>query len=360
MKESKEHNKLKTAKVGFFKKGKEKLINSSVFQTSLSWTKKNSLPGFFNVSIYDVLTFIYREIREDSIATRAKSIAFSFFLSLFPTMLAFFTLIPMLIPFFEKTLLKIIPADKIIRSGAEIDFNATILAQIENMMAGLPIFPESGVHAIMGLAADFLNNSRFGLLSFGFLLALFFASNGMVTLMNGFEKSSHSGTFLRRNVLQKRMISLQMIFVMGILIVSSLALIIFGNPLLNFISDKLHLEGFIGYIIFVLRWVLVFLLFYSGIAIVYRLGIATTKKIRYFSVGTTLATVLSIASSIGFATYVDSFNRYNELYGSIGTIIAVMLWIQINAFIILIGFEFNASIAVNKTLNKVLPEEEEE
>ena len=354
MNELKDEQKSKSPKPNFFKRTKSSFFKSSGIQSIKSWTKTNSLPGFFNVSIYDVFTFIYREIREDSIATRAKSIAFSFFLSLFPALLAFFTLIPMIIPFFEKTILRLIPSEEVIKNGNDIDFNTTILLQIENLLSDLPIFPESGVHAVMSLATDFLNNSRFGLLSFGFILALFFASNGMVTLMNGFEKTSHNGTFLKRNVLQKRIISLQMIFVMGILIIASLVLIIFGNPILNLISEKLHMEGFIAYIIFVFRWVLVFFLFYSGIAILYRLGIATTKKIKYFSVGTSLATVLSLISSIGFATYVDSFDRYNELYGSIGTIIAVMLWIQINAFIIIIGFEFNASVAVNKTMNKVL------
>ena len=339
------------------KRFKTSFLDSAVVKAAILWTKTNSLPGFFDVSIYHVFTFLIKEIREDSIATRAKSIAFSFFLSLFPTMLAFFTLIPMVLPYFERTILKIIPTAKVIRNGEDIDFNATILLQIQSLLSGLPIFPESGVETIMELASDFLNNSRFGLLSFGFILAIFFASNGMVTLMNGFEKSSHNGTFLKRNGLQKRMISLQMIFVIGVLFISSLVFIIFGKPILNLISNKLHMEGFIAYIVFALRCIIVFFLVYSGIAILYRLGIATTKKIKYFSVGTTLATTLSLFTSIGFAAYVDAFDSYNELYGSIGTIIVIMVWIQLNAFIIIIGFELNASIAVNKTMNKVLSKE---
>ena len=357
MKKSKKASSTKPTRI---KAAQNMLVKVPAVQSLLNWTKTNSLPGFFNVSIYDVFTFIYREIREDSIATRAKSIAYSFFLSLFPAMLAIFTLIPIILPYFQNSLLRLIPDDKIVRSGDSVDFNATLLIQLENLFSSVPIFPESGVNAIMALAADFLNNSRFGLLSVGFLLALFFASNGMVTLMNGFEKSSHSGTFIKRNVFQKRIISFQMILVIGFLIVTALTLVIFGKPLIGFLTTKLNVAGIAGYIFFVFRWVLVFFLFYFGIAILYRLGISTTKKIKYFSVGTSLATVLSLVSSIGFATYVDSFDRFNELYGSIGTIIAVMLWIQINAFIIIVGFEFNASIAVNKNLNRVLRLEEKE
>jgi membrane protein len=99
-----------------------------------------------------------------------------------------------------------------------------------------------------------------------------------------------------------------------------------------------------------LRWALVFIFYYIGIGIIYRFGPAMKQKLKIFSAGATLATVLSVVSSISFSLYVENFFRYNTIYGSIGALILILVWLQINSFIILIGYELNASIAVNRDL----------
>ena len=80
------------------------------------------------------------------------------------------------------------------------------------------------------------------------------------------------------------------------------------------------------------------------------------RKFRFITPGATLAAILSILSSVVFSFFVDNFGSYNKLYGSIGTVIVIMVWIQLNAFILLIGFELNASIAVNRDLKKKVKE----
>jgi len=75
---------------------------------------------------------------------------------------------------------------------------------------------------------------------------------------------------------------------------------------------------------------------------------------RFFSPGATLATLLSLLSSWGFAYYVNQFDTYNKFYGSLGALIVLMLWLQINSVVILIGYELNASIIVNKAMRKEL------
>lgn len=333
---------------------KAKLLDNFLFKKIKNWAKANTLPGFQEVPIYDVAYFIYKEIQEEGIINRSKSIAFSFFLSLFPALLSFFTLIPLVLPFFESSILNWIPQDEIIKMNGQVDLNQTILWQIESILSTLHFFPETGVAYLMQIANDFLFNSRFGLLSIGFVLAIFFSSNGIVTIMNGFEKTAHDDTFVKRNGIKKRLISLQMLLVFAFVFAVALLLVIFGNPFLTYLTTKLNIQGFAGYILFVLRWVFVFFLFYAGFAIIYRLGISIKEKVKFFSIGATVATILSLLSSLIFAYYVDSFGNYNELYGSIGTIIVVLLWLQINAFIIIVGFELNASIAVNKEKKKII------
>jgi len=100
-------------------------------------------------------------------------------------------------------------------------------------------------------------------------------------------------------------------------------------------------------------------MFYTIISLIYRYGAAVRKKFHFFSPGATLATIFCILISIFFSFYVDNFSKYNELYGSFGTIIVTMIWIQLNSLILLIGFELNASIAINRDLKEVVEEEEE-
>jgi membrane protein len=85
-------------------------------------------------------------------------------------------------------------------------------------------------------------------------------------------------------------------------------------------------------------------MFFFTISFIYYLAPAKASKFRFISAGSTLATVLALGASIGFNFYVQNFSSYNALYGSIGTLLIVLVWIYFNSIILLIGFELNASI----------------
>ncbi len=333
------------------KKGKiqQWFLGLKFVQSLLSWTKRKSMWGFFDIPIYDVFSFIFKEIKQDGLITRANSIAFSFFLSIFPGILALFTLIPLVLPIFEQYILPYISKELIVIEDGTVNIQATLLRQINDILLQVEVIPNNAIVTFNDFAADLLLQPRIGLFSFGYILALFFASNGMMQLMRGFEKSAHSSTFKNRSALHSRFISFRLLFTLSGVVLLSILSVIIGNYIFPYLFEKLNIGGASIYFLNLLRWFLTVVLFYTGIALTYRIGIATKEKVEFFSAGATLATFLSIASSLIFALYVDSFNRYNELYGSIGTIIVIMLWIQINAFILLIGFELNASIEINKS-----------
>ena len=326
------------------------ILSRKVVQRVLEWSKSRSMWGFFDIPIYNVISFVIAEIKKDKLITRANSIAFSFFLSLFPGLLALFTLIPLVLPLFEQFILPFISEDLIVHTAGDVNIQATLLNQINAVLKDIEVVPQNAIDTFNSFAEDLLLQPRFGLLSAGFILALFFASNGMMQLMRGFEKSWHKSAFMQRTAIYKRLISFRLLFTLSGVVILSILSIIIGNLLFPYLFKKMHISAATFYFLSALRWILTLVLFYTGIALTYRIGIPTREKVNFFSVGATLATFLSIASSLIFALYIDSFNRYNELYGSIGTIIVIMLWIQINAFILLIGFELNASIQVNKTL----------
>ena len=296
----------------------------------IDWSKTHSLPGFFSVPLYDVLVFIINELKHYALVTRANSMAFSFFLSLFPSLISLLTLFP----YFEKYILYYLPA------GQNFD---TIFFTLEQQ------FSEIIPGEVFQTVKDVATTPRFGLLSFGFFLAIFFASNGMLAMMKGFEKS-YNTTFRQRSALEKRGIAISLTFLVGFLVLASVVLVILGRMLFGQFLTYINADGFTATVFFLIRWLAVLLFFYFGISLIYRYGAATHQKFRIFSPGAMLATVLTILSSVGFSFYVEYFDTYNKLYGSIGTIIVVMLWIQINCFILLVGFELNASIAVNRDL----------
>ena len=203
--------------------------------------------------------------------------------------------------------------------------------------------------------------TNFGLLSFGFVLAAFFASNGMISMMRGFEKAHIEG-FRNRNIVQTYAVALLLTMFIGLLFIASFLFIVLGEQLIFWIGGYTEYEQVRTFGLFLLRWIGVLALIYLGIGLLYRYGAALRRKISIFSPGTTLATFLSITASIAFSFYVNNYGEYNRLYGSIGAIMALMLLIQLNALALLIGFELNASIASNLDLKEKarLQKEQEE
>ena len=307
------------------------ILELSFVQGILNWSKTHSFPGFFGVPIYDVLVFLINETKRFTLISRSNAIAFSFFLSIFPAIIFLFSLATHF-PIYEnfqvelhRTLEGIIPQD--------------IIQQIDE-------------------AIEYTLQRDTRILSLGFLLAIFFSSNGMLTLMSSFDKA-HLTSFKKRKPLRKRLIAIALTLQLGFLLIVSIILIILGNILIHWLVELVNLTNFASGMIKGFRWLVTLLLFYSGIAVIYRYGAAKIEKFGWFTPGTMLAAILSILSSILFSFYVESFDTYNKIYGSIGTIIVFMLWIQINSFILLVGFELNASIAVNRDLKEQIKDEGE-
>jgi membrane protein len=333
-------------------------FNLPIIVIILDWSKVHSFPGFLQVPIYDVIVFILNEIKRDTLVSRANSIAFSFFLSIFPGIIFIFTLIPYILPFFDYLIIPYIQEDLLARNLlGEVDFNATIIQQIGYLLSEVKILPDNAREEITEMITKLATQTHGGRLYFVLILTVFFSSNGMMTLFRGFEKS-HANTFKKRSVLKKRVTAILLTLLIAFLVLIAVFLIVLGQTPLESILNYFNANRFQTSLVQWLKWIVVIALFYSGISVIYRYGASTFIKFRWFSPGTTLATILSILSSIIFSIYVEDFGSYNDIYLSFGTIIVIMLWIQINAFTLLVGFELNASIAVNRDL-KIAKEESE-
>lgn len=290
------------------------------------WSQQTSLPGFQGVSIFDVSGILWKEVfKNPFLMMRANAIAFSFFMSLFPALLVLLSLIPYL-PIETK---KILP---------EIRF---IVKEVMPTKAGEELYTN---------IANFLKVRRSDFLSLGFLLAIYFSSNGLMALQTSFEKTH--AVFKKRKPIQKRLRAIGMTLMLGVMAVVSFILIILGNQLLTWSADWLGLSKFTQNILDWLRWLLTLAFLYFGICIIYRFGVAMRRRLNFFSPGASIATIASIVTSILFSFYVDTFTHYNRLYNSFVAGVVLLLWLQFNAVILILGFEVNAAIAVHRGLSQ--------
>jgi membrane protein len=193
---------------------------------------------------------------------------------------------------------------------------------------------------LMNFVDSFLGDQpKSALLSFGFVLLLFFASNGMIGIMRSFNKN-YIG-FQKRTGLERRWTAIKLtLLIMGLLFACLLLLIMQGN-LLKWLGIK---NVRVLKSILVLRWVLIVNLIFYIIAFIYKYAPAVKWRWKLVSPGSILATTLSIVATVGFSIFVNNFSKYNALYGSIGTIIVIMTIIYINSLVLLIGYELNVSI----------------
>jgi membrane protein len=297
-------------------KAAKHIAATSPVKAFIAYTKRVALPGFDNMPIYYVADFFFTGIQRGGIITRSQALAFSFFLAIFPATIFLFSLIPYL------------PIK---------DFQDQLMQLIRDVL------PSNAYQSAKSTIEDIIRIQRGGLLSLGFLSALYFTTNGFMTLMRGFNSSYHVSD--SRPPWRQRMVALTLTLILSTLVFISTLLIIFSKTATHYLVHKsiLKTKTQVALLLFG-KWVVVLALFFIAISFLYYYGPAVRKRWRFISAGSTFATVLVILVSIGFAYFVNHFGSYNKIYGSIGTLIVILLWIYFNSLILILGFELNASI----------------
>jgi len=301
-----------------------KFLSYPMVRRSIRFAKTTSFAGFSGVPLYDIIVFVVQEVQRDDILTRANSVAYSFFLALFPALIFMITILPF------------VPVEGI----------------VDNIKIYLDtIMPSDAEGFLFDTLDDLTTIPRGGTLSLGAILALFFSSNGVLELMNGFDKT-YSITFKKRGFVKKRLLALSLTVLLGFLLIVSAVLIVLGNLILSYVFDIFEMDRVSRIAFASVKWFAVIILIYSVISAIYRFGPALRRRSSFFSPGTTIAAIFTILISVAFSFFVNNFGTYNKIYGSIGAIIVLMIWLQIIALILLIGFELNAAIAVQRDLKQ--------
>lgn len=297
-------------------KTENRILKLPVIKQIVFLLHKIKLPWLHGMSLYDLLDLYFLGIIEGDISYRATAIAFSFFMALFPFALFILNLIPY------------IPIQ-----GFQEDFLGFVQQSV----------PPTTYDAIYKIINDILHNSHSGLLSTGFVMAIFLMTNGVNAILGGFESSHHIHVSLKRKFFKQYVVALALSIVLSFLLLITVAAIVIFEVFIqktkiqDVLSDKIHLieMGRYGFVI---------LMILMATSLLFRFGIKGDRKRSFISIGSVVTTILIIISSYFFGIWVVKFSKYNELYGSIGTLLIVMFYIWINSMVLLLGFDLNASI----------------
>ena len=301
---------------------KETIKNLPVIKQLITLLHKVKFPSLQHNSLYDIIKLYLSGIISGDVTHRASAIAFSFFMALFPFALFLLNLIPF------------IPLE---------NFQNDFLIFVSQSV------PPNTYDAIESILKDILNNSYNGLLSSGFLLSIFLMSNGINALLDGFEMSKNISE--KRGYFRQYAIAIALSLIIAFLLLLTVATLIFVAVFIHQVETQ---SGYVSKVplIETSRYLFVFLMILFITSTLYKFGTKESKHISFISYGSVTTTILFVLTSYVFGVYVEKFARYNELYGSIGTLLVMMFYVWLNCILVLLGFELNAFIFQLKSTTK--------
>jgi membrane protein len=249
-------------------------------------------------------------------------------LAIFPAIIFIFTLIPY------------------IQIEALPDLDQQIMDFLQSLM------PSTMFDVASSTIRDIVSNRRGGLLSFGFLFSLLLATNGMMSLMKAFNKCYR--TVENRSFFQSRFIATSLTLMLAVVLFFAMFLLVIGQQVIDFLryTPWIDVESYVFLLVLALRFIVLFFIFLVTISSIYYLAPAVHDRWKFFSPGSLTAAFLSLVVTFAFTFYINNFATYNKFYGSIGVLIALMIWLSLLSVIMLIGFEINASIDKSSRRNR--------
>ncbi|MEN9299969.1 MAG: hypothetical protein RLZZ429_2282 [Bacteroidota bacterium] len=281
-------------------------------------SKTTIIPGFQGLPLYDVVLFFFKQINKVGLNERAAAISFNLIMALPAALIFLFSLIPYFPESFE--------VDK------------QILSLFKD------ITPNSETYRFVRDIMNDLLKKHVGIFSFGFVLLIFYASNAMIGIIRTFDKSIQEQ---KAFIFHQRWRAIQLTAILILLVIASSLVLIGQDQLFSLLKKLFNIKSKTLLPVWnAARWLVIIGLVFYGIACTYRYAPSVQKRWKLASPGTLLATFLTLATTLVFSYWVSLFanSSYNKIYGSIGTVLIMMLLIYINSLILLIGFELNVSI----------------
>ncbi len=282
-------------------------------------SKKITLPGFRGLALYDVVTRLSAQIKMNGLNIRAAAISFNFITAI-PAITLFLCI---LVPF--------VPGSKQV-------YDQLILFIKE-------FTPNSDTRKILTqFLNDFFNKKTTGLLSIGFLLVVFTSSNAMMGIIRSFDRSVTEKR--KTNFLDKRLRAIRLISTLISLLIGTILISVGQGYVFTKIMQWANVKNtMLITLIQNSRWLVILFLFIYTLGYIYKHAPTVKTKSRLFTPGAVIASVLMIVITGLFSYWAQNISSYNKIYGSIGSLIILMLLVFLNSMMLLIGYELNLSIA---------------
>lgn len=272
------------------------------------------IPGLRGMRPLGLLTESVQEFFSDDMPTYAAALAYQMLFSLFPFVIFLLALISTLhLPDFISWLTQ----------QAQMLLPAQAMAPVENVLSEL-------------------RKPRGGLLSTGAVLALWIASSGVRSTMNAFNAAY--GVREGRPAWKRYPLSILYTLAIAALLIAATFLLLIGPQAMQWLSDQFGIEHLLVNAWSWLRWPLALVLMGLSAALIYYAAPAVQPRFRFITPGALLSVVIWSAGSLVFDYYVRNFANYSRMYGSVGSIILLLLYFYISAGVLLFGAEVNAAI----------------
>ena len=287
--------------------------SSAIVKRTKFFLRSLSPWGVEGMNLYDVFRFFGLGLINGSVSIRAASISFRLLLAFFPAMILLLSVLP-----------------------------HTPLETNDVMDALLLFFPGETVSLFELTVNDLLEKSHVSILSIGFVLTVIYASSSVNAILAGFNASY---------LLEKKgspmlyyLISLFLLVILVAMLGIAVLLIGFSGQGLTWLSNNNWLPGELVPWLNIARWTMSLILVYFSVSILYHFGNPDRDKWRTFTPGATMTTILIVLLSVGLGAFITYLDSYNRLYGSLGTFLLLLVWVNANSSILLLGFEFNVSV----------------
>jgi membrane protein len=262
------------------------------------------------MSLRQLLTSVYREMKRDNAFDGAAVLAYYLTLAIFPAMIALLAVTPYL-------------------PIARVD-----QAIIDLMREALPT---SAADMFAGVVQQVTSERRGGLLTLGVAAAYWSASNGMYAVMR--QLNAAFNVKEARPFVRARATALLLSLLFGVLVLGGFSLIVLGGVIQAWIGDRFGFSALLLGFFVVFRWVVIVLSLMLAISLIYYLAPNRANPFRLVTAGSVTATTLLVVASYVFSLYTSHFGNYSNVYGSIGAMVLLMLWLYIAGLVILAGAE---------------------
>jgi len=272
------------------------------------------IPGLRGFGPYELLKRAVTYYLQNDMLTYASALAFQALFSIFPFLIV---LIAML-GFFDM-----------------MQFFDWVRQQMSLML------PDEAMDQVDLVIAE-VQQPRGGLLSLGLIVALWVASGAMrvtINALNVVYKVTEGRPFYKLYPL-----SILYTLCIAAMLIAAAVLMVMGPQVMQWIAEQIGIEQFVVTVWTWLRLPLALLLFMLTVAFVYYIAPDVEQKIRFITPGSVLSVVVWVLASLGFGYYIQNFADYSAVYGSIGTVVVLMMYFYISAAVLLFGAEVNAVI----------------